>query len=38
MLVEPRARLLHGVAVFDAVDGDGHGLKYAFDTFFLFRH
>jgi hypothetical protein len=23
--VEPGARLLHGVAVFDAVDGDRHG-------------
>jgi hypothetical protein len=24
MLVQPGARLLHGVAVFDAVDGDAH--------------
>ena len=25
LLVQPRARLLHGVAILDAVDGDGHG-------------
>ncbi len=24
MIVEPAARLLHGVAVLDTVDGDGH--------------
>jgi hypothetical protein len=24
VLVEPGTRLVHGLAVFDAVDGDGH--------------